>query len=99
MLFRSPGGRPAHRTRFATLRLADLVGGDVQYLHGFDGETMEILHVAAHKVGESQGRKPRAMGRASAWNATQVDVELILEDSEAAEASNRSGGSREGGDT
>jgi len=66
---------------------------------GFDGETMEIMHVAAHKVGESQGRKPRAMGRASAWNATQVDVELILEDSEAAEASDRSGGSREGGDT
>ena len=66
---------------------------------GFDGETMEIMHVAAHKVGESQGRKPRAMGRASAWNATQVDVELILEDSEAAEASNRSGGSRDGGDT
>ena len=47
---------------------------------GFDGEAMEIMHVAAHKVGESQGRKPRAMGRASAWNSTQVDVELILEE-------------------
>ncbi|MBX0287494.1 MULTISPECIES: 50S ribosomal protein L22 [Haloarcula] len=49
---------------------------------GFDGEAMEIMHVAAHKVGESQGRKPRAMGRASAWNSTQVDVELILEEVE-----------------
>jgi large subunit ribosomal protein L22 len=46
---------------------------------GFDGEAMTIMHVAAHKVGESQGRKPRAMGRASPWNATEVDVELILE--------------------
>mgnify|MGYP000501251780 CR=1 FL=1 len=46
---------------------------------GFDGENMEIMHVAAHKVGESQGRKPRAMGRASPWNSPQVDVELILE--------------------
>jgi large subunit ribosomal protein L22 len=45
---------------------------------GFDGETMEILHVAAHKVGESQGRKPRAMGRASPWNTPECDVELIL---------------------
>jgi large subunit ribosomal protein L22 len=49
---------------------------------GFDGENMEIMHVAAHKVGESQGRKPRAMGRASPWNSPQVDVELILEASE-----------------
>jgi len=45
---------------------------------GFDGEEMTIDHVAAHKVGESQGRKPRAMGRASAWNTPEVDVELIL---------------------
>ena len=45
---------------------------------GFDGESMEIAHVAPHKVGESVGRKPRAMGRASPWNATECDVELIL---------------------
>ncbi len=43
---------------------------------------MTITHVAAHKVGEQQGRKPRAMGRASAWNSPQVDVELILEEPE-----------------
>jgi len=49
---------------------------------GFDGESMEILHVAAHKVGESPGRKPRAMGRATAWNSPEVDVELILEEAE-----------------
>ena len=49
---------------------------------GFDGESMEIMHVAAHKVGESPGRKPRAMGRASAWNTMQVDVELILQEPE-----------------
>jgi large subunit ribosomal protein L22 len=47
---------------------------------GFDGESMAIKHVAAHKVGESQGRKPRAMGRASEWNSPEVDVELILEE-------------------
>ena len=47
---------------------------------GFEGESMEIAHVAAHKVGEAPGRKPRAMGRATAWNTPQVDVELILEE-------------------
>jgi large subunit ribosomal protein L22 len=46
---------------------------------GFDGEAMSVMHVAPHKVGESRGRKPRAMGRASEWNTTEVDVELILE--------------------
>jgi large subunit ribosomal protein L22 len=45
---------------------------------GFDGESMTIEHVAAHKVGESPGRKPRAFGRASEWNTPQVDVELVL---------------------
>jgi len=45
---------------------------------GFDGETMVIEHVAAHKVGEQLGRKPRAMGRATAWNTPEVDVELVL---------------------
>jgi len=47
---------------------------------GFDAESMEIAHVAAHKVGERQGRKPRAFGRANPWNTPEVDVELILEE-------------------
>ena len=49
---------------------------------GFDGEAMVIEHVAAHKVGESVGRKPRAMGRASAWNTPEVDVELVVREGE-----------------
>jgi large subunit ribosomal protein L22 len=50
---------------------------------GFEGEEMTIVHVAAHKVGESPGRKPRAMGRATEWNTPLVDVELVLESDEA----------------
>jgi large subunit ribosomal protein L22 len=46
----------------------------------FEGETMKILHVAAHKVGEQPGRQPRAMGRASEWSTPEVDVELVLEE-------------------
>ena len=50
---------------------------------GFDGESMEIMHVAAHKVDEQMGRQPRAMGRADPWNTTLCDVELVLEEVEA----------------
>ena len=49
---------------------------------GFEGEEMTVSHVAAHKVGESPGQKPRAFGRASNWNTMQVDVELVLEEVE-----------------
>jgi large subunit ribosomal protein L22 len=49
---------------------------------GFDGDSMEIKHVAAHKVGERQGRQPRAFGRADEWNTTLCDVELVLEEVE-----------------
>jgi large subunit ribosomal protein L22 len=49
---------------------------------GFEGEAMTIKHVAAHKVGERQGRKPRAFGRADPWNTTLCDVELIIEEEE-----------------
>jgi large subunit ribosomal protein L22 len=49
---------------------------------GFDGEGMTISHVAPHKVGERQGRKPRAFGTADPWNTTLCDVELILEEPE-----------------
>jgi large subunit ribosomal protein L22 len=47
---------------------------------GFDGENMTVMHVAAHKVGERQGRKPRAFGRADQWNTTLCDVELVIEE-------------------
>ncbi len=49
---------------------------------GFEGQSMEIIHVAAHKVGETQGRRPRAMGRASPVSSPEVDVELVLESME-----------------
>ena len=47
---------------------------------GLSGDAMTIVHVAAHKVGERQGRRPRAFGRASQWNTPEVDVELVLEE-------------------
>ncbi|MGZ0746655.1 MULTISPECIES: 50S ribosomal protein L22 [unclassified Haloparvum] len=50
---------------------------------GFESDEMVIKHVAPHKVGERQGRKPRAFGRASPWNTTLCDVELIIEEPEA----------------
>ncbi len=49
---------------------------------GFEGDAMTIKHVAAHKVGERQGRKPRAFGRADPFNTTLCDVELVIEEVE-----------------
>jgi large subunit ribosomal protein L22 len=74
-------GRYPEKASEAFLDLLENAVGNADE-QGFDGESMEIMHVAAHKVGESQGRKPRAMGRASPWNSPEVDVELILEEVE-----------------
>jgi len=74
-------GRFPEKASEAFLDLLENAIGNADH-QGFEGETMEIRHVAAHKVGETQGRRPRAMGRASPWNSPEVDVELILEDTE-----------------
>ncbi|MGB9965011.1 50S ribosomal protein L22 [Halobacterium sp. CBA1126] len=54
---------------------------------GFDAEQMVIEHVAPHKVDESRGRKPRAMGKADPWNTTLCDVELVVAEPDAEEVS------------
>jgi large subunit ribosomal protein L22 len=74
-------GRYPEKASEAFLDLLENAVGNADH-QGFDGGEMEIMHVAAHKVGETQGRKPRAMGRASQWNTDEVDVELILEEAD-----------------
>ena len=78
-------GRYPEKASKAFLDLLENAIGNAEH-GGFEGEAMHIAHVAVHKVGESPGRKPRAFGRATAWNAPEVDVELILEDREEAQA-------------
>jgi large subunit ribosomal protein L22 len=75
-------GRFPEKASEAFLDLIENAVGNADH-QGFDGEAMEIIHVAAHKVGETRGRQPRAMGRASEWNSPEVDVELILEEGDA----------------
>ena len=70
-------GRYPEKASKAFLDLLENAIGNADY-QGLDGEDMTIAHVAAHKVGEQIGRKPRAQGRATPWNTPQVDVELIL---------------------
>ncbi|GAB7019952.1 50S ribosomal protein L22 [Halostagnicola bangensis] len=77
-------GRYPEKVSEAFLDLLENVSSNADH-QGFDGQSMEIAHVAAHKVGESVGRKPRAMGRASAWNTPQVDVEIVVEEVDADE--------------
>jgi large subunit ribosomal protein L22 len=77
-------GRYPQKASEAFLDLLENGIGNADH-QGFDGESMAVMHVAAHKVGETQGRKPRAMGRASQWNTDEVDVELVLEEPGGAE--------------
>ena len=76
-------GRYPAKASNAFLDLLDNAIGNAEY-QGFDGKSMTIVHVAAHKVDESVGRKPRAQGRATPWNTPLTDVELILEADEPA---------------
>ena len=71
-------GRYPEKAAEAFLSLLGNVSNNAEQA-GHEPDSMEIAHVAAHKVGERQGRKPRAFGRASPWNTTEVDVELIVE--------------------
>jgi large subunit ribosomal protein L22 len=72
-------GRYPKKASEAFLDLLENAVGNADH-QGFDGETMEIVHVAPHKVGEQAGRQPRAMGRASPTAAPELDVELILQE-------------------
>ena len=74
-------GRYPEKASRAFLDLLENVGANADHA-GFEPDGMRIAHVAAHKVGEVQGRKPRAMGRATAWNTPEVDVEMIVEETE-----------------
>jgi len=79
-------GRYPEKASKAFLDLLENVGANAEH-QGFEPEPMTIKHVAAHKIGEIQGRQPRAMGRASAWNTPEVDVELIVEEPDEADES------------
>jgi large subunit ribosomal protein L22 len=72
-------GRYPEKATGEFLSLLENVAGNADQ-QGFDPDWMQIVHVAAHKVGERQGRKPRAFGRASEWNTPEVDVEIIVQD-------------------
>ncbi|PSQ44843.1 50S ribosomal protein L22 [Halobacteriales archaeon SW_7_68_16] len=74
-------GRSPEKAGGAFLDLLENVASNAES-QGFEPDGMEIAHVAAHKVGEVEGRKPRAMGRASAWNTPEVDVEMIVKEVE-----------------
>jgi large subunit ribosomal protein L22 len=78
-------GRYPEKASKAFLELLENVSNNADE-QGFDGEDMVIRHVAPHKVGERQGRKPRAFGSADPWNTPICDVELIIEEPEEVEA-------------
>ncbi|WP_232686239.1 50S ribosomal protein L22 [Halobacterium zhouii] len=79
-------GRYPNKASKDFLKLLDNVSSNAEQ-QGFESDQMVIDHVAPHKVGESQGRKPRAMGKADPWNTPEVDVELVVTEPDAEEVS------------
>jgi large subunit ribosomal protein L22 len=71
-------GRSPEKASEAFLDLLRNVSNNAEQ-QGFEPDEMTIRHVAAHKVGEVQGRRPRAFGRASPSNTPETDVELVVE--------------------
>ncbi len=45
---------------------------------GLDTDNMRIVHAASKKGRVTRGMMPRAMGRATDWNAESVTVEIVL---------------------
>jgi large subunit ribosomal protein L22 len=74
-------GRYPNKASKDFLKLLENVANNADQ-QGFDADEMVIEHVAPHKVGESQGRKPRAYGKADPWNTPEVDVELVIGEDE-----------------
>ncbi len=71
-------GRFPEKASEAFLDLVENVSANAEH-QGFEPEDMEIVHCAAHKVGEIEGRTSRAFGRSSPSNTPEVDVELVAE--------------------
>jgi large subunit ribosomal protein L22 len=74
-------GRYPEKASEAIIELLDNAANNAEQ-QGFDAPTMEIAHLAPHKVDEQRGLDYKARGRAGEWNTTIIDVELVVEVSE-----------------
>ncbi|WP_336036552.1 50S ribosomal protein L22 [Halobacterium yunchengense] len=79
-------GRYPEKASKDFLKLLENVANNAEQ-QGFDSDEMVIEHVAPHKVDESVGRKPRAMGKADPWNTTLCDVEVVVAEPDSEEVS------------
>ena len=75
-----PGRYPV-KTAQHFLKLLEGVESNAEY-KGLDPENMFVVHISANRGVTYQGWMPRARGRACAWNADTVNVEVILQETE-----------------
>jgi large subunit ribosomal protein L22 len=75
-----PGRFPEHAAK-EILHLLEHVEHNAEY-GGLDTENIRIKHITAYRGRVYEGRKPRAHGRASAWNTETVNIEIIVEEIE-----------------
>ncbi|MDY6764180.1 MAG: 50S ribosomal protein L22 [Halobacteria archaeon] len=77
-------GRFPEKASKELLKVLENASSNAEY-KGLDPDDMKIHHVAAHKVDEVEGMKPRAFGRATQWNSPIIDIEMILIEEEGEE--------------
>ena len=72
-----PSGRYPEKASKEILKLIKHAEANAEY-KGLEPENMSIVHATSKKGRVIQGILPRAMGRATAWNAELVTVEVVL---------------------
>jgi len=75
-------GRYPEKAARTYLKLLHSVKKNAEY-DGLDTDELTIIHVSANRGMRRRGFMPRAMGRATPKNRDSVNIEIIVEESEA----------------
>ncbi len=73
-----PGGYPK-RAAEGILDILEQAEANAEY-KGLEPERLWVQHAASQRAGQIQGTRPRARGRATAWNQDLTHIEIVLEE-------------------
>ena len=76
-------GRYPKKSAQATLLVLKNAINNAEY-QGLDPDEMRIIHASAYKGRQLRGFMPRAHGRSSKWNEETANIEIIIQEQEAA---------------
>lgn len=73
-----PGKYPVKVSR-EILGVVEEAESNAEY-KGLDTENLTVSHAACQRAGEIEGTRPRARGRATAWNQSLCHIEIVVEE-------------------